>query len=82
MISNASASTCGSSACHGDTARRPSGFARIQDLLIRAFDALSAWQERARDRRQLAALDDRMLHDIGVDPASAAEEVFKPFWRR
>jgi uncharacterized protein YjiS (DUF1127 family) len=39
------------------------------------------WQERARERRQLAALDLRMLGDIGVDTATAKCEAEKPFWR-
>ena len=39
------------------------------------------WRERARQRRQLTALDDRALCDIGIDRASALFEAAKPFWR-
>ena len=59
---------------------RPSaGF--LKDLLIRAMDVLLAWQDRASERRRLAELDDRMLHDVGIDRATADAETFKPFWR-
>ncbi len=40
-----------------------------------------AWQERARMRRGLAAMDDRLLRDIGLTRAQASREFGKPFWR-
>jgi uncharacterized protein YjiS (DUF1127 family) len=46
----------------------------------RTLAALFAWLERARSRRQLAELDDRMLADIGLDRATAHEEAERPFW--
>ena len=46
-------------------------------LLSRVF----AWIERARSRRQLGQLDDRMLADIGVDRATARGESEIGFWR-
>lgn len=52
-----------------------------QEILIRASDAMFAWEDRVRERRYLGALDDRLLHDIGVDRASADAEAAKPFWR-
>ena len=39
------------------------------------------WQERARQRRQLLALDDAALKDFGRSHADAAHEGDKPFWR-
>jgi len=36
--------------------------------------------ELARSRRQLAQLDERLLHDIGVDRATARFEANKGFW--
>lgn len=56
------------------------GWVRAQEMLIRTVDALGAWQERVRDRRRLATLDDQMLRDIGVDRATAIHEAAKPFW--
>lgn len=53
-----------------------------QDLFIRVLDAMFALHDRAEARRRLGRLDDRMLHDIGVDRATADVEAGKPFWRR
>ena len=38
--------------------------------------------ERARTRRHLASLDDRMLSDIGQSRALASSEADKPFWKK
>ena len=42
---------------------------------------LLRWHERARLRRHLAMLDDRMLRDIGLTDATLERELAKPFWR-
>ena len=45
---------------------------RVGDLamrLLRAVDLLLTWRERARQRRQLRSLNDRMLRDIGITRA-------------
>ncbi|MGE0162919.1 MAG: DUF1127 domain-containing protein [Dongiaceae bacterium] len=39
------------------------------------------WSERTRQRRRLAALDDRILKDIGLSRADVMSESDKPFWR-
>jgi uncharacterized protein YjiS (DUF1127 family) len=49
-------------------------------LLGRAIDQIFLWQERARGRRALGALDDRMLHDVGIDRATAHREAARRFW--
>lgn len=56
---------------------RRGGAGRLQRLI----DALLLWQERARQRHELAQLDDRMLRDIGITRAEVAREWAKPFWR-
>jgi uncharacterized protein YjiS (DUF1127 family) len=43
--------------------------------------AVALWSARARQRRHLAQLDDRMLRDIGKTREQALEESQKPFWR-
>jgi uncharacterized protein YjiS (DUF1127 family) len=48
---------------------------------VRAADLLLTWQERARQRRLLAGLDDRMLDDIGIGHDEVLREADKPFWR-
>ena len=53
-------------------------------LVVRARHAVALaalWQQRARERKQLAAFDDRLLRDIGVSRADALRECGKPFWR-
>ena len=47
----------------------------------RILTRLREWRRRARDRAQLAALDDRMLRDIGLTRADAEFLSNKPFWR-
>jgi uncharacterized protein YjiS (DUF1127 family) len=42
---------------------------------------ISSWVERARMRRRLLALDDRMLRDVGISRADVHGEAAKPFWR-
>ena len=60
-------------------ARRPaSGFG---DWGSTATSLVSAWLRRRHTRRSLAKLDPRLLRDIGMDPATRAVEVAKPFWR-
>ena len=49
--------------------------------LLRAVDAVLGWHERVKSRRVLAALDDRMLRDVGIDQATARREAERPFWR-
>ncbi len=44
------------------------------------FTVLQAWNERARQRRQLGELDRRLLDDIGVSRAAAAHEAAKQPW--
>lgn len=57
------------------------GLRKAQDFLIRILDALGEWQERSAQRQRLAALDSRMLGDLGIDRGTAAAEAAKPFWR-
>jgi uncharacterized protein YjiS (DUF1127 family) len=57
---------------------------RISGLMIgaqRAVDLVLIWHERARQRRHLESLNDRMLRDIGLTRADVLAEASKPFWR-
>ena len=49
--------------------------------LRRAADLLLLWHGRARQRRQLQNLSDRMLRDIGLTRGDVMAESSKPFWR-
>lgn len=42
--------------------------------------SLLRWHELARQRRQLLAMDDRMLRDIGITRADAHHEGRRRFW--
>jgi uncharacterized protein YjiS (DUF1127 family) len=61
---------------------RPHGSSSRQLWLTGAADLLLTWYERARQRRQLQALSDHMLHDIGLGRVDVEAEAGKPFWRR
>jgi uncharacterized protein YjiS (DUF1127 family) len=47
----------------------------------RILARLRQWRWRARNSAELAALDDRMLADIGISRAEAKFLSRKPFWR-
>jgi uncharacterized protein YjiS (DUF1127 family) len=47
-------------------------------VLATAFE----WYERARQRRELYALDERMLKDIGLTRVDVEREASKHFWIR
>lgn len=47
-------------------------------LLVYLF---AHWRERARQRKTLAQLDDRLLRDIGLSRYDAQWESKKPFWQ-
>ena len=49
----------------------------VQDVL----STIQIWRGRARARRELAALSERELQDMGTNWSSIADEVSKPFWR-
>ncbi len=50
-------------------------------LLRGAVETLLAWQHRAAERQQLAALSDYDLKDVGLTRSDAIAEAEKPFWR-
>lgn len=39
------------------------------------------WRRRAREKAELARLDERALRDIGRTQAEVQRELDKPFWR-
>ena len=65
-----------------DAAARDVGFEPVvYGWLRRAIEGVEHALERRRERRQLAALDDRMLHDLGLTRADVDREVHTPMWR-
>jgi uncharacterized protein YjiS (DUF1127 family) len=61
------------------TPRQARGAARGR--VMRALTTLREWRRRAKGRRELARLDERMLRDIGVTRAEAVFLSSKPFWK-
>ena len=47
----------------------------------RMWGLLGVWSERVAMRRQLEAMPERLLADIGLGQAQVAHEVRRPFWR-
>ena len=58
-----------------------SGLRSAASGLDTCLNVLLAWQDRDRQRRHLAELDDRLLKDIGLTSGDVARETRKPFWR-
>ena len=46
----------------------------------RGIELVLSWQEVARQRRALLALNEHMLKDIGITRADAEREASRPFW--
>ncbi len=60
---------------------RADGCLDLSSLSIeKVLNVLKVWTSRARQRRALSKLDDRMLKDIGLSRAEARQEAVKPFW--
>lgn len=55
--------------------------ARWRVILGSIVARLREWHRRSMTRRELANLDGRMLHDIGIDPSIVDFEMRQPFWR-
>lgn len=53
----------------------------MRDKAARLIVSIATMSARARQRRDLAALDARQLRDIGVSRTQARDEAEKPFWR-
>ena len=50
-------------------------------LLSQIGETLHVWAKRYQDRRQLAQLSARDLHDVGLSWSDIVYEAEKPFWR-
>jgi len=69
-----------------ETAKLPSWCHHALRFLGTLIDREQRWQlrfelEKARQRKLLKELDDRLLVDIGVTRKQAEREARKPFWR-
>lgn len=55
--------------------------AAMNSAITRVIATAENWAARRRQRRQLLALGDSGLKDIGLSRADASREAIKPFWR-
>jgi uncharacterized protein YjiS (DUF1127 family) len=53
----------------------------VADRAVEALRTLVMWELRIRTRAALARLDAARCADVGLDPAVAAAEAAKPFWK-
>ena len=51
-------------------------------VLASCWSWLVRCRERRRQRHALAALDERLLRDIGLSRMQAGVETCKPFWKK
>lgn len=75
-------------ACHEATGRSlistpdlPKRSGLLASSLTAWWDTLHIWHERARQRAQLAELDQRLRHDMGLSDQDIEAEVRKWFWQ-
>lgn len=60
--------------------RRRTPHDALADNVMHLRVRLRLWRERARTRRQLAAMGERDLNDLGLSPSSVEYEINKAFW--
>ncbi len=53
----------------------------MRDTVRNALEIARTWRKRVRDRRELAAMSERQLNDMGMSWAEIAFEIEKPFWQ-
>ena len=66
---------------HPGELRHGAALDALGDATDWALAKVHEWRRRSRARTQLAALDDRMLRDIGLSHAEREILANKPFWR-
>lgn len=53
----------------------------LRRLPTAALDLVFVWQQRIASREALAAMDERLMRDIGISAVDVTAETGKPFWR-
>jgi uncharacterized protein YjiS (DUF1127 family) len=61
--------------------RRRAALDALSEATQWVFATVREWRRRSRERAQLAALDDRMLKDIGLTRGDREFLANKPFWQ-
>lgn len=55
---------------------------RVEQYAISVNNTISTWIKRAKDRKQLANMNDHMLKDIGLYRHEVQYEASKYFWQK
>ncbi len=83
-----SGAACPRSGAASPKASRPECAGRLADFRtifrrvpVRLVAYVVSWDKCRRDRRLLANLSDRALHDLGIDRATVESDSANPFWR-
>ncbi len=50
-------------------------------VVVHTISLILTWQQRARERRHLASMDEHGLKDIGLTKVDVLREADKPFWQ-
>jgi uncharacterized protein YjiS (DUF1127 family) len=66
---------------HQQPARRPVDRGAVDGVMAVFLRGVAESFRRARQRRDLAALSDHALNDIGLSRSDVDIEIGKPFWR-
>ncbi len=62
-------------------AHHPVTNSQLWPIVPRLGALLRQWRRRIRERDQLARLEERDLHDLGLSRGTVYAELRKPFWR-
>jgi uncharacterized protein YjiS (DUF1127 family) len=54
---------------------------KISESVRRFIKLIGTWRRRARSRRELTAITDQELRDLGITRHNVSHEVAKPFWK-
>ena len=55
---------------------------RVEAFSAQVMQMARTWARRSNDRRQLAAMNSRMLQDIGLNRIEVNHETSKYFWQK
>ncbi|HEV8679582.1 MAG TPA: DUF1127 domain-containing protein [Stellaceae bacterium] len=66
---------------HPRALRRRAALDALSEATAWVLATFGEWRRRSRERAQLAALDDRMLKDIGLTRSDREFLANKPFWK-
>ena len=53
----------------------------VRRAVVATVGLLLTWQQRARERHTLAAMDEHIMRDLGLSRVDVMVERDKPFWR-